>query len=372
MNRFLILATIILTSCSEHHEQIATQIENATEFLGESVPEGFARVTSQRIFQFPEDHGSHEDYQNEWWYITGNLEASQQRHFGFELTFFRYGLNANTTPRKSEWAANHAWMGHLAVTDSQNNEFVAVERFSRQALKLAGAQTTPFKVWLEDWFIYGNKDNIWPLSVNANSERVGLNLTLNSKKPAVSHGDGGVDQKGPEKGNASHYYSFTRLDAKGTVRIDERSYQVSGSAWMDREWGTSSLSPDIAGWDWFGLQLSDEREFMYYRLRTNDGQSSPYSGGSIILPDGERLNLNASDVFLEPLKYWTSPETGATYPTSWQISIPQEEMTLTVNPYLDKQELNLTVRYWEGAMKVNGIRKGQSITGQGYTELTGY
>ena len=372
MNRIVLLAMVLLIACSEPEKTSSPQGGNATQFLSESGSNGYKRVVSQRTFEFPADHGSHDDYQNEWWYFTGNLETPEERHFGFELTFFRFGLDPTPATRKSEWGASQAWMGHLTVTDTEGGKFIAVERFSRQALGLAGSQTDPFRVWLEDWFASGAGQKISPLNLSASASRIGLELTLDTNKPPVSHGNGGVDQKGPETGNASHYYSLTNLNATGTLRVDETSFDVTGSAWMDREWGTSALSKDIAGWDWFGLQLSDEREIMYYRLRTDDGQSSPYSGGSIVLPDGKRVGLSMNDVLLEPIEYWTSPETGATYPLSWHISIPREKIELVIQPYLYEQELNLTVRYWEGAVRVTGTQEEETLTGNGYAELTGY
>ncbi len=372
MKNILLLSMVILMACSESKKTVSVQGSNATQFLSESGTNGYKRVLTQRMFDFPTDQSSHDDYQNEWWYFTGNLETTEERHFGFELTFFRFGLDSTPTPRQSQWGASQVWMGHFAVTDTEGEKFIAVERFSRQALNLAGSQMDPFRIWLEDWSILGNGQNISPLILNASSDRITLDLTLETQKPPVSHGNGGVDEKGPEEGNASYYYSLTNLNATGTLRVDDTSFDVTGLAWMDREWGTSSLSPDIAGWDWFGLQLSDGREIMYYRLRTNDLQSSPYSGGSIVLHNGGRISLSMNDVVLEPLQYWTSPETSATYPISWKMSIPREGIELTIQPYLNEQELNLTVRYWEGAVQVNGNQAGRTLTGNGYAELTGY
>ena len=263
-------------------------------------------------------------------------------------------------------------MAHLSVTDTRAGEFMAAERFSREALGLAGSRAQPFKVWLEDWSAYGEGAGILPLHLRASTDRAGIELTLNGTKPVALHGENGVDPKGPEPGNASYYYSLTRLAATGTIRVAGEEFDVSGTAWMDREWGTSALSPDLAGWDWFGLQLSDNREIMYYRLRTEDGETSPFSGGSLLQADGTRIALNTQDVILTPLEYWSSPASGSRYPVAWQLELPAEEMTLEVRPYLQEQELNLTVRYWEGAVNITGNQRGTRISGEGYVELTGY
>ena len=373
MNRTLLAFALMLSACSTPEEEIAPQGEaSATRFLAESSSDGYARVVESRPFEFPADHGSHDEYRSEWWYFTGNLNADSGRHFGFELTFFRFSLDPQAAARESGWGTNQAWMAHLAITDTEGEEFIAVERFSREALGLAGDEANPFRIWLEDWSVFADGPDIPPIQLHAGTDRIGLALTLDSDKPPVSHGDDGVDAKGPERGNASHYYSLSRLDAIGTLRIDEVSFEVTGSAWMDREWSTSSLSSDLVGWDWFGLQLADGREIMYYRLRDENGESSPYSGGSVVQGNGTRVGLSVEDVVLTPLEHWTSPKSGATYPVSWQLSLPGEDMTLTVRPYLAGQELNLTVRYWEGAVRVTGTQAGRELIGSGYAELTGY
>ena len=374
VNRVIVALAFILSACSAPPEEegVAPQESNATRFLTGTPPEDYARVVRSRAFEFPADHGAHDEYQSEWWYFTGNLQTDSGRHFGFELTFFRFALEPRAAPRESEWGTNQAWMAHLAVTDTDGGRFIAAERFSREALGLAGDQADPFRIWLEDWSASGEGRGIDPLELRAGTDRIGIELTLQNKKPPVAHGDGGMDLKGPEEGNASHYYSLTRLETSGTLQVDGEAFEVTGSTWMDREWGTSALSPELEGWDWFGLQLDDGRELMYYRLRTEDGDSSPYSGGSLVQSDGTRVALSVDDVMLTPLEHWTSPETDSEYPVSWQISVPREEMTLTVRPYLAEQELNLTVRYWEGAVRVTGTQSNEALTGSGYAELTGY
>ena len=345
---------------------------NATRFLTEPSTHEFARVLESRIFRFPEDHAAHNQFRSEWWYFTGNLRNPEGRHFGFELTFFRYAMAPEPLQRRSEWGANQAWMAHLSVTDTRAGEFMAAERFSREALGLAGSRAQPFRVWLEDWSAHGEGAGIPPLHLRASADRAGIELTLNGTKPVALHGINGVDPKGPEPGNASYYYSRTRLDATGTIRVAGEEFDVSGTAWMDREWGTSALSPDLTGWDWFGLQLADNREIMYYRLRTEGGETSPFSGGSLLQADGTRIALSPQDVTLTPLEYWTSPTSGSRYPIAWQLDLPGQELTLRVHPYMQEQELNLTVRYWEGAVSVTGNQRGTTISGDGYVELTGY
>src|SRR5690606_8472285 len=310
------------------------------------------------------------EHRTEWWYYTGNLGTEDGRHFGFELTFFRLALAPAAPESRSAWATNQAWMAHFAVTDTARGRFVASERFARGALGLAGAEGTPPRVWVEDWHaVFADGERI---ALRAASGDTSIELELAALKPAVLHGDEGLDAKGPEPGNASYYYSLPRLDARGVLESGGERFEVRGLAWMDREWGTSALSAGVVGWDWFALQLEDGRDLMWYRLREADGGTSPFSGGSLIDANGARTALAADDAQLEPLGYWQSAATGVRYPVRWRLTIPRAELELVVEPVLDGQELALSVRYWEGAVRVTGLAGGREVRGSGYLELAGY
>jgi predicted secreted hydrolase len=342
-------------------------------YLGGSADPGFARVTEPRELSFPRDHASHDEFRSEWWYFTGNLDSADGRHFGFELTFFRVALEPGREQRASAWATKQVWMAHFAVTDVHGRRFLSAERFARGALGLAGATAPPFRVWVEDWSVAGDPDaRTAELALRAKDERFSVSLALEAVAPVAAHGEHGFDVKGPEPGNASLYYSFPRLAARGSIEVDGTSTDVVGTAWMDREWSTSALSAGVLGWAWFGLQLSDGRELMFYRLRQADGTANRYSSGSLIERDGTVTRLRVDDVESEPLAYWTSQRTHVTYPLAWKIAIPSQGLALSVEPYLEEQELDRTVPYWEGAVRVAGRSRGTQIDGQGYLELAGY
>ncbi|MEX2149702.1 MAG: lipocalin-like domain-containing protein [Steroidobacteraceae bacterium] len=345
-----------------------------TDFLGTGPPADFERAEAPRAFDFPADHGAHPGFRSEWWYFTGNLAAADGRHFGFQLTFFRFALAPGVIERASAWATNQAWMAHLSVTDSAGRRFHAAERLARGALGLAGAEAAPFHVWLGDWEARAAESGggIYPLRLIARDEDVALDLTLTTAKPLVLQGENGWHRKGPEPGNASYYYAYTRLIAHGQVNIDGAAVDVSGSAWMDREWGSSALGPDLSGWDWCALQLSDGSELMLYRLRHTDGRASAFSKAEVIGPDGERRTYGAGEFAFEPRRWWTSPKTQVRYPVAWSIALAAEDLSLEIEPRLDDQELELTVRYWEGAVTATGRARGGALTAEGYLELAGY
>jgi predicted secreted hydrolase len=264
-------------------------------------------------------------------------------------------------------------MAHFAITDTQGGRFIARERLTREALGLAGAAAEPLRVWVEDWAITGEgRGDELRVHLAARDDVTALSLSLVSTVPHVAQGDRGLDVKGAGSGNASHYYSVPRLAAAGEVAVAGETFEVTGVAWLDREWSTSSLEPGTVGWDWFSLQLSDGSNLMFYRLRTESGGASPYSGGTLVSADGRRTRLAAEDVALTALDAWTSPGTGVRYPIAWRLEVPGSGIELEIRPYLEAQELALSVRYWEGAVHAEGRGPLGALTAQGYLELAGY
>jgi predicted secreted hydrolase len=333
---------------------------------------GFARALGPRRLVFPPDHGPHPAFRTEWWYYTGNLTTADGLRFGFQLTFFRMALTAVPVGGDSAWRTSQVYMAHFALTDTAGRRFHAFERLDRDALGLAGATAEPFHVWVDDWSAAAPGPAASPVRLRAADGDVAIDLVLRSQKGIVLEGEEGLSRKGPEPGNASYYYSLTRLAARGVVTVGGHAHQVSGSSWMDREWSTSALGPDGVGWDWFALQLADGRDLMFYRLRRRDGSADPFSAGTLVLADGSTRPLQRDDVELEALGSWRSGGTGVVYPSGWRIRIPHARIELDLSPILPDQELDLGVRYWEGAVDVSGSGAGQPIAGVGYVELTGY
>lgn len=333
---------------------------------------GFTRAMGPRALEFPADHGSHPDYRTEWWYYTGNLEAGDGRHFGYQLTFFRSALLPawERQQRPSKWATDQVYMAHLALTDVDAGQYRAFERLSRGAAGLAGAQSSPYQVWLEDWEVEGLGPDEYRLSASANGIEIDLQL-LDQKDP-VLQGDVGYSQKGPEVGNASYYYSLTRMATAGTILVDHMAYAVKGLSWMDHEYSTSALGADLVGWDWFSVQLDDGSELMVYQLRRADGSADAFSSGSFVDADGQKRQLGPDGFDLAVASMWTSPHSGAAYPSGWTLEVPAADLTLELVPYMADQELNLSFVYWEGAVRVSGQRAGRAVGGNGYVELTGY
>jgi predicted secreted hydrolase len=271
-------------------------------------------------------------------------------------------------PRPSGLATNQIYMAHFALTDGAAGEHRSFERFSRgtgqNADALAGATGEPaFAAWLEDWSVRQEADGSLRITAAADGGQTAVDLTLQPTRPPVLHGDAGLSQKGPEAGNASYYYSLVGLETVGTV---------TGLSWMDHEFGTSALSENAVGWDWFSLQLDNGAALMFAQIRTADGSRVDQFAGTLLFPDGSQVAVGADDFEVQPLNQWTSPRSGATYPAGWRVTLPAHDIDLTVEPLIQDQEMETSFIYWEGAVTAEGTLAGQPVAGEGYVELTGY
>ncbi|HEY4001937.1 MAG TPA: lipocalin-like domain-containing protein [Candidatus Xenobia bacterium] len=312
-------------------------------------------------YRFPFDQGSHDDYQSEWWYYTGHL-FSGSHEWGYELTFFRIALQPPSAQKQtSRWSASQIYLAHLALTDVNGHIFNHWEKLNRPGIDTAGADTGHLHVYNDGWTATDTPSGDMKLHADF------LDLTLHSAAPAVVHGHDGISVKGPGTSNASHYYSYTHLQTTGSLSGEP----VTGTSWMDHEFGSSQLSPHQAGWDWFALQLDRGTDIMLYQMRDDHGHSDRYSSGTLV--QGNQITpLHAADVHIEPRGHWKSPHTGGNYPMGWTVTIPSHHMTFNVTPLLDDQELvsrtGAGPTYWEGTAKVDGSLGA----GRAYVEMTGY
>lgn len=392
------------------------------DWLGATPQAGFLRADQPRQFHFPEDHGPHDGYQIEWWYLTGNLDAQDpdahdkersntdsirsmhntqlntaavKRRFGYQVTLFRIALappvdsaanqENNTTQAKSRWKTRHIWMAHAALTDVTTQRHYQAQRLIREGVGLAGAEKPPLRLWAEDWQISSqnassNPDSggvikpvqaaSFPWQLSFKTADFTLQLSISPLKPVVLQGDNGLSRKSAEPGNASYYYSLTRLKTNGEIALEDHTYQVNGLSWLDREWSTSALGPGQSGWNWFSLQLDNGTDVMFYQLQRKDGSVDLFSAGKWINKKGKAESLNAEQVILEPLETWQSPSSKR-YVTQWLMSIPEYKVKWRIKAAVEDQEMKTAVIYWEGAVDIIDADSDEMI-GRGYLEMTGH
>jgi predicted secreted hydrolase len=344
---------------------------------------GFAQALAPRPFVFPRDHGPHPQFRQEWWYLTGNLDAADGTRLGFELTFFRFALappgaspaaadgDAAGADTRSAWRTRQIYLAHFAITDVARGRFRSAQKLERDALGLAGAQGEPLRVWVDDWSLSGAGAPAGAWRASAAEPGYALELELTPLTPPTPNGAAGFSVKSGVRGDATYYYSIPRLAASGRIVRNGQAVAVKGLAWFDREWGSGGLAASEVGWDWFGLQLIDGANFMFYALRERSGGRDPHSAGTWVDPAGKSRELSSDEVQIEVTRHWTSPH-GVSYPCGWHIRVPTLALDAEVTPVMSGQELDTTPRYWEGAVDVSGERAGQPLRGRGYVELVGY
>lgn len=323
-------------------------------------------------YEFPKDHRVHRQFKTEWWYFTGNVFDEKGRRFGYELTFFRHGIQpaADRDPGASRFVVDDLKFAHFAITDVAGQKFHFDQKTSRGAFGEAGFDNGQRLAWIENWNL-SETENGFDLAATAAFGAVRLHL--HAAKPPVIHGQNGVSVKAAGGASASHYYSVPRLETSGEVIANGATHSVRGETWFDHEWSSSQLGKDEVGWDWFCLQWDDGSALMLYRMRLANGSVEPSSSGTWIAADGTAIHLGASDFQMTPTVFWKSKASSAQYPVGWGIVLPGRRAEFTIKAALENQELKPgAITYWEGAIDATGTRDGKPIKGRGYLELTGY
>lgn len=345
---------------------------NVIEFLTDEAGSEWAEVTRGRALEFPRDHGAHPDYRQEWWYYTGNLRTPGGRRFGVQLTFFRFGHGAFDAYRESAWRNEHSWMAHFAVSDVESGVLHAWQDYARGALSLAGATAAPFRVWVNGWSV--GQDDVehdgFDATLEAAAGDTRLRLALQGSAPPLLQGEAGYSAKDAREETASYYYSLPNLEASGTLEFDGERFEVSGRAWMDREWSTEVLSKEQRGWDWFALRLAGSGTLMLFQVRGDADAHFRYAVH--VGADGRARYYGNEAIELSPTAWWRSEATGSRYPVAWQLSIEPADIDLAVAAAFRNQELTLDFSYWEGVVDVEGSVDNERVRGEGYMELTGY
>lgn len=358
-----------------------------------------AAPADPRPVVLPRDDGPH-DRLTEWWYYTGHLGAADGRTFGFEYVIFRAERGGFPV----------SWASHLAVTDESANRFAYGQRSeigpqvdhsprdangkpSGFALRVVGmdpahsatdanaaTDANPATDANAAWTMAGSggRDTLSAAlgpaeaAATAMPMGLGLQLALTPLGPPVLHGRDGWVDFGAAGG--SYYYSRTRMTAAGTLVVDGERVAVTGTAWFDHQWG-DFIAVGGGGWDWFAVNLDDGTDLTVSLVRSVDG-TYPLVYGTLVRPDGTSRYVARGEISVDAVDQWTSPRTGATYPSGWRVRVSGAALDVMVVPTLRDQELDTRattgVVYWEGSQRVTGTREGRPVTGKAYVELTGY
>ncbi|HBF32078.1 lipocalin-like domain-containing protein [Rhizobium sp.] len=327
--------------------------------LGSAAGQGFTMPQRGHALSFPRDHGSHDDFRIEWWYVTANLKGADGKDYGVQWTLFR---SAQAPGDTSGWSSPQIWMAHAAVTTADHH-YVA-EKFARGGIGQAGVTVSPFAAWIDDWAMTGlptSGDSLSSLSLKAAGDDFGFDLTLSASGPLVLQGENGYSVKSAA-GQASYYYSRPFYTVQGRLHLPAGDVPVSGKAWADREWSSQPLAADQKGWDWFSLHFDGGAKLMGYHLR---GKDSDYTVATWVNPDGTTQLLKPGALKLTPLKHVTVA--GRDMPVEWRLELPEKGLDIATQPLNTQSWMAVAFPYWEGPIRFSG-----SASGVGYLEMTGY
>lgn len=309
--------------------------------------EGFEPVVPGRQWSFPADHGPHPGFRIEWWYLTANLTDAAGADYGLQWTLFRTEL-APGGPQ--------VWFAHAAATTETGHW--SAERAARDGIGQAGVTAAPFEAFIDEWRMAG--DRLDALRLTAGSDAFAYDMQLAAQGPLIFHGDNGFSLKSGD-GQASYYYSQPFYTIAGTLILPDGPHELSGSAWLDREFSSQPLGEGQEGWDWFSLSLDDGAKLMAFNLRG----SPAYSSATYITAEGEARAYGDGALAAAPLE--TDEVAGRELPLSWQLSLPAEGLDLVLEAINPQAWMAVTPPYWEGPVRVRG-----SDEGRGYLEMTGY
>ncbi len=329
-----------------------------------------ARALPAKTLVFPRDRGAHPDFKTEWWYITGHAKSSASPRggeFGFQLTFFRSRIDS-TQAMTSKFAAKQLLFAHAAITDVQGKKLWHDQRIARDGFGVATSSESDMAIKLRDWSLKADGSTY---TAELPASDFGLKLQFNETQAVLLQGKNGLSRKGPEAKQASYYYSQPQLATTGSLRVQGKTFDVQGTAWLDHEWSQELLAPGVIGWDWIGMNLLDGSALTAFRLRDKDG-GAVWDGGSFRSAKNDLYVFSKGEVIFKPVRSWTSPLTQTTYPVEWIVRTPAD--SYTVKAMIDNQELDSRQStgsiYWEGLSEL--IDSNGKKVGSGYLEMTGY
>ena len=328
-----------------------------------------AQALPPKALTFPRDRGSHPDFRTEWWYITGQAATSgvAAREFGFQLTFFRSRIDG-TQDMASNFAAKQLMFAHAAITDVQGKKLWHDQRIARDGFGVATSSESDMAIKLRDWSLKADGKRY---AAELPASDFGLKLQFTETQAVLLQGKNGLSRKGPDDKQASYYYSQPQLATSGSLRVQGKTFEVTGTAWLDHEWSQELLAPGAVGWDWIGMNLTDGSALTAFRLRDKDG-GAVWDGGSFRSANQSLYVFSKGEVIFRPTRFWKSPLTQTTYPVEWIVRTPAD--FYTVRAVIDNQELDSRQStgaiYWEGLSEL--IDSNGKKVGSGYLEMTGY
>ncbi|MFQ6029835.1 MAG: lipocalin family protein [Dehalococcoidia bacterium] len=309
-----------------------------------------------RQVKLPADEGAH-GTPFEWWYFNGHLTDETGSEYSYHFVTFEITTPEGLTPRLLQLG----WSDHGA-------DLYLTEELPSFSPGISGSGS--FDIQMDGWRMRGDGSRY---NLSFGTGNYALELEAAPTKPAVLHQGTGLVDLG--RAGESYYYTRSRLATSGFLTVGEERLAVTGSSWMDHQWGDFGTASPV-GWDWVSLQLDDGSELMVTLVWDADDHEPILTYGTYVAADATTTQLTDSQITLTSTGAWTSPNNGTEYPMGWELEVTGPQLSLRLDPVQEEAEFAgssyIPVPYWEGAVAVAGSSGDRSITGKGFVELVGY
>jgi predicted secreted hydrolase len=287
---------------------------------------------------FPRDHFGHPRASIEWWYFTAVVQDRAGTPYSIFFTLF-------------------SSRGALApIAQVRNLKSGSVVGHREQLIPgTVSASSVDVKAGLAGLH-YQPGSGTW--SFSAAGRGFAVSLDQRPDKPYALHGDGtGVIQQ--SLAGSAHYYSGTRMDATGTLRISGKSLRLAGESWLDHQWGGYRDDPRAFNWDWFSCRFDDRSELMIYQFRdrTSGRPLIRFRTGTYVPERGPTISISN---FRARHGRRVLHAAGREWPLDWRLEIPKLNLTENLHALLPDQLVRNTIvpTFWEGVAHATGSRTG--------------
>ncbi|MEN8139565.1 MAG: lipocalin-like domain-containing protein [Bacteroidota bacterium] len=346
MKKALILGLLLINSCIVFSQAWKT----------------YPSFPSGSLISFPVDEGRHSSEPVEWWYTSGHLTGnSTGNHYSYMLTYFYYprlGLDGFRILTLS----NDDTGVFFDETAAVNYNVLSADSLNIEANIIQGG--------IESWHNKTDSNgNSLPFEyvISASSDHGSLNLEYNALKPPLIIADKGFLNQGNDA--YSYYYAQTKNEVSGTISFNGISETVTGTSWIDRQYGT--FNPSIGeDYEWFSIQLSNGMDILAYNIFTSNNEIPDISTYRILsLYVDEETQHTTSDIEIERLEYSFMPDKQMCYSQKWRLTSALKNIDIVISTLNSNNEIQLPFRFYEGATTVVGTVNGINVTGVGFAEL---
>jgi predicted secreted hydrolase len=287
---------------------------------------------------FPRDHFGHPRASIEWWYFTAVVHDEAGTPYSIFFTLF---------------SSRGALVPVAQVRNLKNGSLVGhSEQLFPGTVTASSVDVKAARAGLH----YQRASGTW--SFSAAGRGFAVSLDQRPDKPYALHGDGtGLIQQ--SLAGSARYYSGTRMDASGTLRIGGQNLRLAGQSWLDHQWGGYRDDPRAFNWDWFSCRFDDRSELMAYQFRdrTSGRPLARFRTGTYVPRRGRTIALSNFRAGHGPRVFHAA---GHEWPLDWQLEIPKVKLTENLDALFPDQLVRnrIVPTFWEGVAHATGSRTG--------------